>query len=100
MLYLSTVPALTVPPPLAGTCPESENEDDWMEYGSFCFHFAPHSTESWRGAIAQCLAKHPLATLTSIHNHVDNEFIRKNMATTYYHIWLGMFRSKNGMYVV
>ena len=92
---------LTKPPPSEGLCPGEENGDtSWKHYGDNCYWFSETYIETWAGALMQCAAKDPLATLTSVHSILDNDFIMENCADSYHNVWTGMYRTRNGITIL
>ena len=85
-----TVPTPTDPPQSPGTC-----EEDWVPYGSYCYHLRM-DVRTWPEAEYQC--ERLGATVASVHNRQENEFIKKMVPTdvTWHDIWLGLHRDDDG----
>ncbi|XP_072021061.1 macrophage mannose receptor 1-like [Amphiura filiformis] len=90
----TSLPKPTTPAPIEGYCPE-----DWQPFGSNCYKFdVRHDRASWFEAQYDCEASG--ANLASVHNQVENEFIRQyaQRAIGVTSVWLGLALNDGGDY--
>ncbi len=82
----------TTPAPVEGYCPEG-----WKDFGANCYKFdVRHDRASWFEAQYDCEASG--ANLASVHNQVENEFIRQYAQTAIgvTSVWLGLSLNNGG----
>ncbi|XP_024910181.1 macrophage mannose receptor 1-like [Cynoglossus semilaevis] len=89
--------APTEPPQLSGNCPESKKEKTWIPFRGHCYSFLSSKVDNWAHASVECLKLG--ATLVSIQDPTEGQFIQKNLellqdgAKTF---WIGLYKTHEG----
>ncbi|XP_028289877.1 macrophage mannose receptor 1 isoform X2 [Gouania willdenowi] len=86
----------TEPPQHPGNCPDTD-ENSWIPFRGHCYSFFDSESVSWALATVACLKKG--ATLLSIQDPVEGDFIQQNLEflqDVAKNFWIGLYRPDNG----
>ncbi|XP_073715681.1 macrophage mannose receptor 1 isoform X2 [Misgurnus anguillicaudatus] len=91
----STVFVPTDPPQLPGNCPESDQS--WIPFRGHCYTFMTSMSDIWAHATVECMRMG--ASLVSIEDPIESQFIRQNLEILQDEVksvWIGLHRSHMG----
>ena len=83
-------------PPAGGGCPPSSRDEDWIEFGDYCYLFVEEAL-TFSEARLQCHIRNAQYEPVSIHSEEENQFIWDHTKVPTFNgwWWTGMYRTQS-----